>query len=86
MSVSYKYDAAADALYIKLSDAAITTTEVIDDGTNVDLERHGDVVGIEVLNPARPWPLHWILGRFDISNEDAVMLMTAYPSPAVKVP
>lgn len=78
----FEYDAAADALYIKFSSKAVASTVEIDEGTNVDLDASGyDLVGIEVLSPARPWPLHWILGRYDISNEDAVLLMGAYPSP-----
>lgn len=86
MSVSYKYDAAADALYIKLSSYPVVSTVEIDEDTNVDLAASGALIGIEVLAPDRPWPLHRILSRFAISNEDAAMLMTAYPSPAVKVP
>ena len=84
MAVSYKYDAAADALYIKLSSNPVVTTAEIDEGTNVDLAASGALIGIEVLSPDRPWPLHRILGRYAISNEDAVMLMTAYPSPALQ--
>jgi uncharacterized protein YuzE len=86
VSVSYKYDASADALYIRLSSYPVVSTVEIAEDTNVDLAASGALIGIEVLNPDRPWPLHRILNRFAISDEDAVMLMTAYPAPAVKVP
>ena len=80
-SARFKYDAAVDALYIKLSSNPVASTVEIDEDTNVDLAASGALVGIEVLNPDRPWPLHRILNRYAISDADAVMLMAAYPSP-----
>lgn len=81
LSVCFSYDVAADALYIKLSSNPVASTVEIGEDTNADLAASGALVGIEVLNPARPWPLHRILSRYAISDADAVMLMAAYPAP-----
>lgn len=74
------YDADADALYIRLAGGTVARTAVIDDGCNVDLDADGKLLGIEVLNPGRPWPLGAILKGCEISGEDAVMLMACYPN------
>jgi len=80
-SPGFRYDADADALYIKLSSNPVVSTVEIAEDTNVDLAASGALIGIEVLNPDRPWPLHRILNRYAISDADAAMLMAAYPSP-----
>lgn len=80
------YDASADALYLTLADGDVARTVEIAEGTNVDLNAAGALLGIEVLNPNRPWPLAAILRTHKISDEDAAMLMTCCPFRAsVKV-
>lgn len=45
------YDPVADAVYIYLGDpSAEVTTQEVDEDVNLDLDEHGQVVGIEVLN------------------------------------
>lgn len=76
------YDTAADAMYLYLRDSAdreVARTVAIDDGTNVDLDAEGNLLGIEVIGPHRNWPLDEILKRYEVSKDDAVMLMSAYP-------
>lgn len=73
------YDAQADALYITMAAGKVARTAVIDDGTNVDLDEDGSVHGIEVLTPGRPWPLAEILRRYEISDDDAAMLIASCP-------
>lgn len=75
------YDSDAGALYIGLADRSgkVARTVAVDDGTNVDLAAGGELLGIEVISPHRNWPLDEILKRYEVSKEDAVMLMSAYP-------
>ncbi len=59
-----EYDADADALYARIS----------------SVDAAGRVVGIEVLNPGRIWPVAAILRRYpDISDEEAATLVGACP-------
>ncbi len=58
------YDQSVDALYIRLAgDQPVARSEQIDAGTLVDLDRFGHVLGIEVLHPARDWPLDEIITK-----------------------
>jgi uncharacterized protein YuzE len=68
------YDQQADALYIELQAAAVARTVDIDPGTLVDLDTDGRLIGVELIRPARPWPLAGILGRFPTDASDARLL------------
>ena len=88
--ISWSYDPEAGALYITLRELAdgehVTRTTEIDPGTMVDEDAEGKILGIEVLSPSRPWPLPEILRRWQISDEDQVMMFYAYPgAPSVSV-
>jgi uncharacterized protein YuzE len=73
--VKLQYSQTANALYIEfIADARAARTEEIDRGTLVDLDPEGRVIGIEVLNPARPWPLNEIEERFPLEMVDALAL------------
>jgi len=80
--ISQAYDLDAQALYIKVSDHPVARTAEIDTGTLVDVDAAGDVVGIEVLNFARCWPLTEILDRFHVAPEDAAQLRAYFSHPA----
>jgi uncharacterized protein YuzE len=70
-----KYDHTADALYIYLTDVRKPVDgREIDPGTIVDLDESGAAVGIEVIHPARAWPLDAILEAFPIPVNDALEL------------
>ena len=58
----------------------------MDAGTLVDLDAAGNVIGIEVINPDRPWPLEAILSRFAVSEEDAHELRAYFPAPVTIIP
>lgn len=73
------FDASVDALYLTLADGEVARTVEIDDGTNVDLNTDGNVLGVEVLNPGRLWPLAVILREYRISDEDAAQLISCCP-------
>jgi uncharacterized protein YuzE len=69
--ISQTYDLAANALYITVTDHQVSRTAQIDTGTLVDLDAAGAIVGIEVLNFDRCWPVDEILERFHIAPENA---------------
>lgn len=77
-----KYDLNAGALYIRLSDRAVTRTREIDDNTFVDLDEDAGVVGIEVISIAHPWPLDDILRDHRIPAAEASQLR-AYFQPSL---
>lgn len=73
--MNFTYDKDSDALAINLmEDAAIVRTEQIDSGTLVDLDRSGEVVAIEVIHPARRWPLEEVEAQFNLSEDQLQML------------
>jgi uncharacterized protein YuzE len=79
--VRLAYDATVNAVYIDLADRSgkVARTVALDDGTNVDLDAAGDLLGIEVIGPDRNWPLPAILRQYEVSDQDAAMLMAGYP-------
>jgi uncharacterized protein YuzE len=79
--VGQSYDLDADALYITLTDHPVVRTEELDAGTLVDLDAAGQVVGIEVLQPQRAWPLEETLRRFDVPAHEAMELRAYFPQP-----
>ena len=44
------YDHTVDALYIELTDHLVVKTRQVSDNFLLDVDEHGDVVGIEILN------------------------------------
>lgn len=78
--VSHAYDSEADALYIQLDVGEVARTEDVDTGTLVDVDEAGVALGIEVLHPARPWPLDEILRRYRIEGHTAAMLRAMHPN------
>lgn len=77
------YDDVSDALYVSLRDGVnVDRTEQIDAGTLVDVDRAGEIVGIEVLRPARAWPLDEIVDRYHIGDPDVTLLRSVFQRPA----
>jgi uncharacterized protein YuzE len=89
----FKYSETADALYIYLRPGVSPTRgEEIDQATIVDLDDSGDVVGIEVLNPARDWPLETVADRYGLDMADHLALRALFdrgpesrPFPFVRI-
>jgi uncharacterized protein YuzE len=71
-----EYDQQADALYIALTSDEVESarTVQIDPGTLVDLDSSGQLIGVEIIRAARPWPLDEILSRFPVPPADARQL------------
>jgi uncharacterized protein YuzE len=80
--IRQSYDLAANALYITVTDRQVTHTVEVDPGTLVDVDAAGSIVGIEVLNPDRCWPLNDILDRFSTGPEDAAQLKAFFSQPS----
>jgi uncharacterized protein YuzE len=68
------YDNEADALAIRLADGIVDRTIEVEPGTLVDVGAGGCVLVIEVIQPARRWPLDEVLRRFPITDADAAVL------------
>lgn len=48
--MTIKYDKIADAVYMKMSEAAISNTHKLDDTFFVDKDAKGNIVGFEILD------------------------------------
>jgi uncharacterized protein YuzE len=74
------YDQDADALYVALldEDEPVSRSVELDEGTLVDLDRFGHVIGIEVIRPARSWPLDEVLSRFSVNDSDRRALVALF--------
>ena len=77
------YDQSVDALYIRISgNEPVARSEQLDAGTLVDLDRFGRVLGIEVLTPARDWPLDQVVSKFSLDPDSAARLNVIFGSNA----
>ncbi len=77
--LSTEYDREADALYLRLRVGLACRTEEIDPGTLLDLDEHGELLGIEVIRPSRAWPLEEVLSRYQVAPDDGHMLRSLDP-------
>jgi uncharacterized protein YuzE len=67
--MNLEYDKTADALYVTVTgEGEVQRTFTIDAGTLVDLGADGEVIGIEVLNPGRPW-VGSVVQRYDLAPD-----------------
>ena len=78
-----EFDLNVGALYIRLSNAEVARTHPAGDNAVVDLSAAGDVVGIEVISAAHPWPLDRILGSYAISPGEAMQLRSYFLVPGM---
>jgi len=67
-------DEKTDSLYIYLSDARPAATRQIEQGTIVDLDGAGRLIGIEVICRHRAWPVEEILGTYAVSEANETRL------------
>jgi uncharacterized protein YuzE len=50
------YDPDADAMYVRLTNEKFSKTKIIDNNTILDLDKNGEVIGIELLFVSRRLP------------------------------
>jgi len=67
-------DEKTDALYIYLDDRRPAATRQVEQGTIVDLDANGHLIGIEVICRHRAWPVEAILGSYPVSEADETRL------------
>jgi uncharacterized protein YuzE len=67
-------DEKTDALYIYLDDGRPAATRQIEQGTIVDLDADGRLIGIEVICRHRAWSVEEILGSYAVSEADETRL------------
>ena len=79
MLVQTVYDQHADALYIRLREGDVARTDEIDDLTFVDVDASGDLLGIEVLHPARAVPTQAIFQQYNIQGSIRRLLEQMFP-------
>lgn len=77
--MNISYDETADAVYISLSDSLVEKTVEINPGTLIDVDRAGELVGIEVIRPARDWPLVRIAEEYGLGEEDIRAIRALWP-------
>lgn len=82
-----EYDLSVRALYIRLSDKTIARTREVDDNTNVDLDKDGTVVGIEVIDIDLPWAVTEVLRDFDLPAGEAEQVASYFPffAPTISI-
>ena len=67
--VSVEIDQDAGAAYVQLSVGPVARTVEFNEDLNIELDRHGVVVGIELLDLGRTIPLDDIAERYHIRTE-----------------
>ena len=50
------YDKDADAMYIEFSNAEFAKNKIIDRNTIIDLDKNGQIIGIEILSVSKRIP------------------------------
>ena len=51
-----KYDSEVDAMYIELRKGEFSKNKIIDDLTIIDLDKDGNMLGIELLDASKRFP------------------------------
>ncbi len=65
-----EYDNEVDALYIRLQEKHVSRTVEIVEGLNLDLDENGKLIGLEVLDATKRYPLTDV---FNISTENLIL-------------
>ena len=65
-----EYDKEVDALYIRLQEKYVNRTVEIEDGINIDFDKSGKLIGIEILDATERYSLSDI---FNIATENLIL-------------
>ncbi len=68
-----EYDNEIDALYIRLQEKSVDRTVEVEEGLNIDLDKSGKMIGLEVLDATDRYSLADI---FNISTENLILEKT----------
>ena len=63
-----RYDKEVDTAYIKLSNLRPTGVVEIIEGFNIDTTDEGKIIGIEILNASKKFPIENLF-KYEIDNE-----------------
>lgn len=79
MSITIEVDTVLHAAYIQLSDEEVTRTVDFSEDIQIDLDRHGVAVGIEVLDEQAALPFTELTERFHVHSEVIELLRLIRP-------
>jgi uncharacterized protein YuzE len=79
-SLSLEIDQDAGAAYLQFSDCAVTRSVEFNDHIIVDLDVHGVVVGIELLDLKKSVPLDELVEKFHVRTEAFALLLQSLRS------
>jgi uncharacterized protein YuzE len=65
-----EYDKEVDALYIRIQEKEISQTKEIAEGINLDIDKEGKLIGLEIIGATERYNLKDI---FDISTENLIL-------------
>lgn len=65
----WEFDSVADALYVHLNDAAVTRQREMPDGTIVDLDASGAIVGIDIVSASAAVDIAGIVDAFGLGDD-----------------
>ena len=67
--MSWTYDVDTQSLYVRVSTRETAGQIEMPDGTVVDIDDAGQVVGVEVIRASAPWDLEAVAERFNLSSD-----------------
>jgi len=65
-----EYDSDIDALYIRMQEKSVDRTVEIEEGLNLDLDKKGKLIGLEVLDATERYSLADV---FNVSTENLIL-------------
>ncbi len=65
-----EYDSDIDALYIRMQEKYVDRTVEIEEGLNLDLDKNGKLIGLEVLDATERYSLADV---FNVSTENLIL-------------
>lgn len=78
--LSLEIDQEAGAAYLQFSDELVDRTVEFSETIAVDLDAHGVVIGVEILDLTESVPLEVLAERFHIHTEDLALLLQSLRS------
>lgn len=87
--IKLEIDLTSDAAYVELSNRPVARTVEHSPGVNVDLDDLGMVVGVEIIDLGREWPLADVVEHFHVAfDRRALVAQISNPlisqSPSIK--